>query len=370
MLEYNRLIANKMTKPMRLATLLLPVICIVLLLSQTVFAKNTYLINDSGRVVIHTTYTTNPEDVLYEVGLQLGADDTFTTEPGLGISEITVQRKQAVTITHGGNIFEVVSYGETVESLLERLSLSVTKEDVVSVPLSSQTFDGLQITISRSLEMEETYVTAQPYGITYCYDASLSEGEEKLISPGVDGQVMRTAKVKYTDGKEVSRTIISETVVVQPINAVVAVSTYIEQPSTEEEIPEVDVGPSPVTRPEVTGQPIIGDGYIITPDGERLTYTHVEQFKATAYNNQDPGCGYRNAIGTPCRVGAIAVDPKVIPYGTRMYIVSNDGKYIYGIATAEDCGGAIKGKRIDLYFDTVWECNVFGIRNCQVYFLG
>ena len=367
MLECNRFITNKMKKPMRLVALLLPVICIVLLLSQTVFAKNTYLINDSGRVVIHTTYATDPADVLNEVGLELGADDTFTTELGLGISEITVQRKQIITINHGGNVLEVISYGETVESLLERLSLILTKDDMVSVPLNAQTFDGLNITISRSLETEETYIAVLPYENTYCYDPALAEGEEKVLTPGVNGQVMRTATVVYLDGQEVSRTVVSETVVTQPVNAVVAVGYYVEQAPAQ--TPET-AGPSPVTRPEETGKPIIGDGYIITPEGERLTYTRVEQFKATAYNNQDPGCGYRNAIGTPCRVGAIAVDPKVIPYGTRMYIVSNDGRYIYGIATAEDCGGAIKGNRIDLYFDTVAECNKFGIRYCQVYFLG
>lgn len=369
MLECNRFITKKMTKPMRLAALLLPVICIVLLLSQTVFAKNTYLINDSGRVVLHTTYATDPADVLNEVGLQLGADDTFVTESSLGISEITVQRKQLITINHGGNVLYVISYGETVESLLERLSLILTKEDIVSVPLNSQTFDGLNITISRSLETEETYIAVLPYETTYCYDATLAEGEEKVLTPGVNGQVLCTATVTYLDGQEVNRVVVSENVVTQPVNAVVAVGTYVEQAPPQTETPET-VEPSPVIRPEFTGKPIIGDGYIITPDGERLTYTSVGEFKATAYNNQDPGCGYRNAIGTPCRVGAIAVDPKVIPYGTRMYIVSNDGKYIYGIATAEDCGGAIKGNRIDLYFDTVAECNTFGIRNCTVYFLG
>ncbi len=369
MLECNRFITKKMTKPMRLVALLLPVICIVLLLSQTVLAKNTYLINDNGRVVIHTTYATDPADVLNEVGLKLDVDDTFTTEPGLGISEITVQRKQSITINYGGNVLNVISYGETVESLLERLSLILTKDDIVSVPLNSQTFDGLNITISRSLEMEETYIAVLPYETTYCYDPALAEGEEKVLTPGVDGQVLCTASVFYLDGKEVSRSVLSENVVTQPVNAVVAVGTYVEQAPPQAEPPET-VEPSPVIRPEFTGKPIIGDGYIITPDGERLTYTRVGEFKATAYNNQDPGCGYRNAIGTPCRVGAIAVDPTVIPYGTRMYIVSNDGKYIYGIATAEDCGGAIKGNRIDLYFDTVAECNTFGIRNCQVYFLG
>ena len=374
MLECNRLIATKMTKAKRLIALLLPVICIVLLLSQTVFAKNTYLINDSGRVVIHTTYATDPAAVLDEVGLKLGADDTFTTEPGLGLSEITVQRKQQITINHGGNSLDVISYGETVESLLERLSLILTKEDIVCVPLNSQTFDGLNITISRSVQTEETYIAVIPYETTYCYDPALAEGEEKVLTPGVDGQMLCTANVVYVDGEELSRTLLSEDVIAQPVNAVVAVGTYVEQappatqpPATE---PAKTTEPSPVVKPEFTGKPIIGDGYIITPDGETLTYTRVEEFKATAYNNQDPGCTEYNYIGTLCRVGAIGVDPTVIPYGTRMYIVSNDGRYVYGIATAEDCGSAIKGNRIDLYFDTVAECDRFGIRNCQVYFLG
>ena len=79
--------------------------------------------------------------------------------------------------------------------------------------------------------------------------------------------------------------------------------------------------------------------------------------------------GYITATGTKARVGAIAVDPKVIPYGTKMFIVTEDGQYVYGEATAEDCGGLIKGNRIDLFFDTVEECYAFGARMCQVYFL-
>lgn len=377
MLECNRLITKKMTKPMRMIALLLPVICIVLLLSQTVFAKNTYLINDSGRIVIHTTYTTDPAVVLTEAGFTLGEDDIYTTEPGLGVSEIKVQRKQLITINHGDRVLSVVSYGETVESLLERLSLLLAPEDVVSVPLTSQTFDGLNITISRSIQMEETYIAAIPYETTYCYDPALAEGEEVVLTPGVNGEVLCTATVVYLDGKEISRTVLSENVVTQPVKAVVAVGTYIEQAAPETEPAETQPTQPPTKpstsngiKPEFTGTPIISDGQIITPNGEVLTYTRVEEFKATAYNNVDPGCTIYTATGTLCRVGAIAVDPKVIPYGTRMYIVSNDGRYVYGIATAEDCGKSIKGNRIDLYFDTVDECNTFGIRNCQVYFLG
>ena len=364
MLECNRFISKKMTKSMRLAALLIPVLCIVLLLSQTVLAKNTYLINDSGRVVIHTTYATDPAEVLNEAGLELGEDDTFTTQPGLGVSEITVQRRQLITINHGGNVLDVVSYGETVESLLERLSLILASEDIVSVPLNSQTFDGLNITISRSVEVEESYTVVIPFETTYCDDPTLPKGEKVVLTEGVNGQLVYTDSVVYVGEEEISRTLISEEVMVQPVSAVIAVGTG------ESVKPNRNDLPSNLIRPQFTGKPVIGDGYIITPDGEYLTYTHKDKFTATAYNNLDPGCTEYNFIGTKCRVGAIAVDPTVIPYGTRMYIVTNDGKYIYGIATAEDCGSAIKGKRVDLYFDTVAECDRFGIRGCTIYFLG
>lgn len=113
--------------------------------------------------------------------------------------------------------------------------------------------------------------------------------------------------------------------------------------------------------------PVIGDGTITLPTGEVLTYTGVITSSATAYCDKG-----RTATGTEARVGAIAVDPRVIPYGTRMFIISADGEYIYGIATAEDCGSLdhIVGTRIDLHFDTLAECIQFGNRDCFVFFLG
>ena len=89
----------------------------------------------------------------------------------------------------------------------------------------------------------------------------------------------------------------------------------------------------------------------------------------TGYHKSNPGCDDWTSTGTWARVGAIAVDPRMIPYGTRMFIVSNDGAYVYGLATAEDCGGSIKGNRVDLYFDSNYECFQFGIRNCTIYIL-
>ena len=76
------------------------------------------------------------------------------------------------------------------------------------------------------------------------------------------------------------------------------------------------------------------------------------------------------ATGTTVHWGTVAVDPRYIPYGTRMFIAASNGSYVYGIAEAEDCGGDIKGDRMDLYMPTYEQCMEFGRRVCTIYFLG
>ena len=201
-----------------------------------------------------------------------------------------------------------------------------------------------------AMQMEQTYTTEIPYETTYCYDPNLAEGVQQVRVAGQAGQLRITANVAYINSAEVSRTVLSETVIEQPVNAVVVVGTGTEPK-------------------EQSNMPAIGDGIIVTTSGEVLSYSKKAKFTATAYTKTDAGCNDITATGTQVRVGTVAVDPKVIPYGTRMFIVTNDGSYIYGIGTAEDCGGAINGNRLDLYFDTKDECWQFGVRSCTVYFL-
>ncbi|MDU5377137.1 3D domain-containing protein, partial [Peptoniphilus lacydonensis] len=100
------------------------------------------------------------------------------------------------------------------------------------------------------------------------------------------------------------------------------------------------------------------------PNGKSAKKVIVMQ--ATAY---DPTAGSTTATGTRARVGSVAVDPKVIPLGSKLYIESMDGFQSYGYATAEDTGGAIKGNRIDLFYGSNREANNFGRRNVKVYVL-
>lgn len=349
MLVRNPALQNRTKLIVRIVLLTLPVVFLCLLLSQTAFAQTTtYVITDGDQTTVFTTNQTDPADILAEAGFTLGADDIYTTAQGEDISEITVQRNQRITIRYHGESMDVNSYGETLEALCDRVGLSVDGNNTASMPLGTMTYDGMEVTIDNIVEQEQTYTEEIPFETTYCDAPSLPEGEKKVLVDGTVGQMRTTASVKYVNTVEESRTVLNQAVTQEPIDRIILVGTG-EGASSK--------------------MPAIGDGIIVTAEGEVLTYSHSEQFKTTAYTHTDPGCTLFTSTGTRVRVGAVAVDPKVVPYGTRMFILSNDGKYIYGVATAEDCGGGVKGNHIDLYFNTDSECWTYGVRQATVYFL-
>lgn len=351
MQERKRKVVKRKALIIRMALLALPLVLLVVL-AQTAFAENTYVITDGDRVLVYTSSATDPAAVLDEAGLALGADDTYTTQPGLGVSEITVRRRQEVVVKNGSETLEVHSMGETVAELLGRLKIELDQNTTVSVPLDSFTSDGMTIVLSRVLRTTESYSTSVPHGKSYCYDSSIPAGTEKVLTEGVDGQMLCTAHVVYVDGVETQRTLLSSTVTRQPVDELIAVGT----------------GGMSTTPGYVNDRPIIGDGYIITGTGELLTFTDMIECTGTGYSRN--GLLRYTYSGTIVEIGSVAVDPDVIPLGTRMFIMSKDGEYIYGVATAEDIGAGVEGAWVDLYFATSDECWVFGKRPCYVYILG
>ena len=266
----------------------------------------------------------------------------------LSVSALAGDHGMTVTVISAESTTRIISDGETVEDLLCRMEIPLEENTVVSVALNEQVFDGMEILIQNTVTTTDSYTAVEPFETEYRPTNLLDVGQEVVLTEGVEGQKLCTAQVTYVDGVETQRELTSQTVMVQPVNRVVAVGTG---------------------KTGDTQEPIIGDGVIITATGDVLTYTYHDTFKATAYCRTDEG-GEVTSTGTVTRVGAVAVDPKIIPYGTRMFIRAQDGSYIYGVATAEDCGGAIKGKRLDLFYETDPECRAFGIRWCDVYFLG
>lgn len=328
---------------------LILVLALLALISQAALAK-TYVVTDGDRVVTYTTFASEPETVLEQLGLSLNQNDTYTTQAVEGAAAITVRRAQKITVHYHGQTTLVTSFGETAGELLSRLGLDVTGEDVVSHGLEEETYDGMELRVDRPEILRQVYTAAIPHPVSRCSDPTLPVGTEAVLTPGTDGEMRCTAEITYLGGQEASRQVLSETVTRQPVAEIIAVGT--------------------ASAPAVSEKPVIADGRITLPTGEVLTYTRTDTVRATAYTHTDRGCDTVTATGTRVHRGTAAVDPRFIPYGTRMFIVSSDGSYVYGIAAAEDCGGDIKGDRMDLYLPTHAQCTAFGRRVCTVYFLG
>ena len=334
-----------------LALLLLFSVSLMAALSQTAFAT-TYVITDGDRVVTYTTFATDPAEVLGQAGMELSTYDTYTTEAVAGAEAITIQRAQEVTIEYHGKTMKTATFGETAGELLQRLNLDVSGEDMVSCGMEEMAQDGMVIRVDRVTTVQETYTTTVAHETRRYTDPEIPEGMEEILTEGQDGELLCTAEITYVNGVEQKREVLSETMTRVPVTEIIGVGAASE------------------VRTTAADQPVIGDGYITLPTGEVLTYTDTDTIRATAYTHTDAGCDLITATGTTVHWGTVAVDPRYIPDGTRMFIVANDGSFVYGIAVAEDCGGDIKGDRMDLYMPTYEECMQFGRKVCTIYYLG
>ena len=353
------------------------------LLSQTVFAQTSYIITDGDRVTVHRSYSSDPYEVLTEAGIEL-EEDTYETGYADGMNQITVRRMQMVTVINRGAQSVIGTYGETTGSLLARMGITPGTGDTLSCSSETQTYDGMTIELVHTETRIEEEDTVVPYPVNYYEDPDLEPGAEIVLVAGQNGLTHVKSEVTYRNGKEVSRTVVQETVQTKPVTQLVIRGvdrTIMEQPADPEPAEQAapaassgtasgssSSGSSSSGGSRYDGSAETSGNVIMTSSGESYTYVDVMTCSATAYTCE----GYvgHTYSGTLARVGAIAVDPTVIPLGTKMYVVSNDGQYVYGYCVAEDIGGGIKGNKIDLYFDTYAECWDFGVRMCTVYILG
>lgn len=181
---------------------------------------------------------------------------------------------------------------------------------------------------------------AIPKDIIRRANGNMQKGETVTVQEGNDGVKEVEYTVYYEDGVEVDRAEISSEVLVEPIDMVIEYGTAEENTAVKN-------------------------------DAE-FSYKYVVECLATAYDpspEENGGYGGQSATGVPLQKGVIAVDPKVIPLGSRVYVEALDGSWSYGYAVAADTGGAIKGNRVDLLYQTKSECYEFGRRKCRVYVL-
>lgn len=356
-----------------------------------------YTIVDNGKVYEISSRSSDIDGILREAGISLSEGDQVTVEAGSSKTYVDIQRSQQILLQYGGAELTATTYGTTVQELLQEMNICLGKGDTITsqgkaVSLGAETYDGMTLKIGTITTTTRSELVAVPYETVTYLDPSLEKGETQVKTYGVDGKNQLVYQDTYVDGVLESSTLSGTNVVQEAVDEVLLVGT-LETPVEREEAVEIYVEPTPSPAPTPTptptpsSTPVSQPSYttpaepskspepeytaptpsgntITTYGGEVISYTRALSVTATAYTG-----GGTTATGTSARYGAIAVDPSVIPYGTRMYIVSDDGKYIYGYATAEDCGGAVKGNIIDLYFDSYDACIQFGRRSCTVYIL-
>ena len=303
----------------------------------------TILDADNAPITVKTTGA-SVETVLEKQGIVLNAGDMTNialNEKITNDSVIEIYRSMPIKVTLNGVSKQYTTTKKLVADVLVDIGLTAN-EGQVTPRMTDVVEAGDEIIIVQDDRQIVAVTESIPYTTIERENASLAPGTRVVVQNGANGEREITYSIKYSDGAEVARDRIGELVLAEPVPEIIEYSPQ----------EEFEVGKIPATRP--------------------TNYSKVEVFEATAYDaspaDNGPWAGV-TSTGMPMGYGVIAVDPKVIPYGTRMYIESCDGKYIYGYAIAGDCGGAIKGHRVDLFYWSRSQCNEFGRRNVNVYFL-
>lgn len=265
--------------------------------------------------------------------------------------EIKVARGVEITVEADGKSVKVkVPMTATVEAAVAAADFTIGKDDVLSAEKTDTVSEGMTIKLDRVTYRETETTQEIPYESTQEETNELDLGDTQVKTAGENGARKIVTREKLVNGQVVETAEISNTVVKEPVNEVVLVGTH-----------EVETAPS-------YGAASTSGGVLVDHDGNQIAYTAVYTGSATAYT---ASAGSSTASGRPAQYGNVAVNPNVIPYGSRLYICSPDGSYVYGYAVAADTGGALMSGSalVDVYFDTLSECYSFGRRTLSVYIL-
>lgn len=291
-------------------------------------------LNINGKTKTVFTYEKTVGDFLKKEGIVLKNKDLVSPSLDKEIDKdmkIVISSPKSYHIKDGDKTLIAEASGYTVADVLDNLDIKLNKLDRVSLPLDEIAKEGMEIKIDRVVVEDLENKIEIPFETESRENNDMFEGEKKVITKGEVGQKTESLKNTYVNGVLETTEVLKSEITKDPVKEV------------------VEVGTKKGT---------------VAPNGKNAKRVIVMQ--ATAY---DPTAGSKTAIGTRARVGAVAVDPKVIPLGSKLYIESMDGFASYGYATAEDTGGAIKGNRIDLFYNSNAEANRFGRRNVKVYVL-
>lgn len=332
----------------RLWLLILGVVAIfVAAATSLVYAMSTRIsITVDNEIKTVSTFSNTVEDALREANVILLESDKVSPSLDSELSDggqIIVTRAKNITVFDASHISKFRSSQTTVEQMLDEHGIAVSELDLLSCSLNDAIYDDMIINITRNNEVFVIERVNEPFSETRRASFNLIAGQTRVATQGVNGVREDVYKLTYQNGIETGRELVSQQVIKQPVASV------------------IEYGASNAVA--------VSRGDFKRED---FAYRGVIEMRATAYDDSFESNGNylkRAANGMSLQRGVVAVDPKVIPLGTRLYIESPDGSWIYGYAVAADTGGAIKGNKIDLYMDSRQEAIKFGVRNVTVYIL-
>ncbi|MBP2072176.1 MULTISPECIES: G5 domain-containing protein [Thermoanaerobacterium] len=292
--------------------------------------KKQVTITDNGKTIVATTFKSTVKDLLAEKNIKFRKEDVITPSLDSKLKEgmkVNIKRAYPVVIHVDGKDITIYTVKPTLKDVLAQGKITLSPIDRISTPINSKTYSGMNVTITRVDEKIVTQDEDIAYEVQTVKNDDMARGQTKVVQEGQNGKREKTIKITYEDGKEISRQVLKDVVVQNPITEIVQVGTL---------------------------------GLLTTSRGETYRYREMKIMDATGY---DAPPGSLTYTGATVRRGIIAVDPRVIPLGTRLYVEG------YGPGVAADIGEAIKGNIIDLFFTSYKEACNWGRRTVRVYIL-
>ncbi len=309
---------------------------------------------DGTTKTVTAHYGDTARDILAEGGVTLGPVDTVNVPLNRPVEEnavMRVMRNHIVTVAADGMSRQVVTAQDTpAQQVVQLAGVKVGGDDELSTDAASPVTENQTIAVNRVTYKDEVISQAIPFQTVTQDDDTLLTGTTKVKTEGSDGQKKIVRRTKYINGKASGTNVVSTSVVKNAVNKIVLQGT--KEPPKQQPVQDTDAD-------EQTGS-----SQQTTAGG--ISYSRVLTGQCTAYTG-----GGTTASGMPAAVGRVAVDPNVIPYGTRLYIASPDGSYVYGYAIAADTGGFVNSSStmVDLYMNSEAECENFGRRAMNIYIL-
>lgn len=313
-------------------------------LDVTIIDANKITINNCGDIQIVHLAKGTVADALEKAEITLAEDEISVPAPDskiTGDTEINIYKTKTVSVTADGKTKDVKLALVNVYDALNYSGYEVDDDDILSTSHSDDVENINAVTIKRVTYKTESTKEKIAYDTVKKNSDKVELGETKVKTKGKDGEKIVTREVKYIDGKKSSDKVVAEKIIKEPVDKVVLVGTKGAATSG-------------------------GAGTFTDSNGATVAYSQMLTGSGTAYTAP---AGAGTATGVPAYHGGVAVNPNIIPYGSKLYIVSTDGSFVYGYATAVDTGGALMDGSaiVDCFYNTYDECVNFGRRDVNVY---